>query len=155
MVNLGDVSVQQEFHRETLSADGTPIETGRVAGQVKLKLELRTAAGPAEDATRRDNAGCRGRTPCCNSDRTAVHQRRGNGRRRVYIAHVGRHLGLAPEEAPAIAGNRVRSRRRVLVVGQRAYATSINPALLAVLDREVHLYRYLGIERVPAQSATV
>lgn len=155
MMNLGDVSIQQEFHRETLSADGTSVETGRVAGQVKLKLELRTAAGPAEDAARRDNTGGRGWTPCCNSDRTAVHQGWGNGRRRVYIAHMGCHLGLAPEEAPAITGNRVRPRRRILVVGQRAHATSVDPALLAVLDREVHLYRYFGVKRVPAQSATV
>lgn len=111
MVNLSDVSVQQKFHRETLPADGTPVETGRVAGQVKLQLELRAAARPAEDAARRDDAGRRGWTSRCSSDRTVVNQGRDDGRRRVYVAHVGRHLGLAPEEASAVAGSRVRSRR--------------------------------------------
>lgn len=156
MVNLSDMSIQQEFHRETLPADGTPVETGRMAGEMKLKLELRAATRSAEDAARRDDAGCRGRTSR-SSDRTAIYQGRDDGeRRRVYTAHVGRHLGLAPEEAPAVAGVcRVRPRRRVLVVGQGAYATSVDPTLLAVLDREVHLYRHLGVERVPAQSATV
>lgn len=56
-VRLSDVSVQQELHRKSLLADGTPVETGGMAGQVKLQLELRVAADAAEDATRRGAAG--------------------------------------------------------------------------------------------------
>lgn len=155
MVNLSDMPVQQKFHRETFPTNGTSVEAGRVTGQVKLKLEFRTAACSTEDAARRDDAGRRSWTSCCSSDRTVINQGRDDRRRCVYIAHVGRHLGLAPEEAPAVAGSRVRPRRRVFVVGQSAYATSINPALLAVLDCEMHLYRHLRVERIAAQSATV
>lgn len=31
VMSLSDVSVQQELHREAFSADGTPVEIGRVA----------------------------------------------------------------------------------------------------------------------------
>jgi len=68
---------------------------------------------------------------------------------------MGRHLSFASEEAPAVAGSRVCSRRRIFVVGQRTYTAAIDPTLLAVLDCKMHLYRYLGIKRVPTQSATV
>lgn len=68
------------------------------------------------------------------------------------VADVRRHLGLAPEEAPALAG---RVARRVFVIGQGARAAPVDPALLTVLHREVHLDRYPGVERVPAQGATV
>lgn len=73
----------------------------------------------------------------------------------MHTAHVGCYLGFASEVTPAVAGCRIRDRWRVLIVGQSARAASIDPALLAVLHREVHLYRHPGVESVPAQSAAI
>lgn len=121
---------------------------------MKLQLELRAAAHAAEDTARRDAAaGRRGRTPR-GSHRTTVHQG-SDERRRVHTAHVGCHFGFAPEEAPAVAGRRIRDWRRVLIIRQRTCIASVDPALLAVLHREVHLYRYSGVKGVPAQGAAI
>lgn len=70
----------------------------------------------------------------------------------MHAAYVRRHLSLAPEEASALAGCVA---RRVFVVRQGARAAPIDPAFLTVFHREMHLDRHPGVERVPAQSATV
>lgn len=149
-VSLGEVTIQQKLHRESFPADGTSVETGGMAGEVQLQLELRAAADAAEDAARYSAAGdTRRGHRTSRQTRATVHQ--GNGWR-VHAANVRRHLGLAPKEAPTLDR---RVPRRVLVVGQDARAAPIDPALLAMFHREVHLYRHLGIEGVPTKRATV
>lgn len=153
---LSDMAIQEELHREGLPAQRAPVETSRVTGKMKLELELGAAADAAEDATRNTtDAGCRGRAPR-STHRAAVRQRRDH-RWRVHASHVCHHFSLAPEEAPTvITGSRITARRRVLVVGDSATsAAPIHLAFLAVLHREVHLYRHPGVERVATERAPI
>lgn len=148
MMSLGHVSVEQKFHSEAFPADGTSVQAGRVAGQVKLQLQLRIAADPTENASRHSipsDAGCRRWTP---SNGAAIR----HCGRSVDVPDMIRHLRFAPEEASTLPR---RVSRRVLIIGHSARIAPIDPALLTVLHSEVNLYRYSGVKSVPTQSASV
>lgn len=149
VMSLSDVSVEKKLDGESLSANRASVQAGRVAGQVKLQLQFGIATDPAENAPRPGggtrNTGCGGGTPRYR----AVVRHRG---RCVNVSDVAGHFGFASEEAPSLPG---RVTGRVLVIGNGASVASIDSALLAVFHREMDLYRYPGVESVPAQSASV